>query len=202
MTFKTIQYTLWGLVALAGGAFGGYFYINSFQTQQVTQIVGAPAIGGPFELVDHTGATITEASLIGSPSIVFFGFTHCPEICPTTLSDISGWLSDLGDEGKDIKSYFVTVDPERDPPDVMKDYVTAFSDRITGVTGSPEKITQILKNYRVFSRKVRLGDGDYTMDHTASVILLDVKGEFVSTISYGEATKVAVDKLKLLVKRS
>lgn len=202
MSFKTLRYALWGLVAIAGGAFGGYFYVNGFQAQNALKLTNASTIGGPFELVDHSGTTVTEASLKGSPSVIFFGFTHCPEICPTTLSDISGWLDELGNEGKDIKSYFVTVDPERDTPDVMKDYVTSFSDRITGVTGTPEKIAQILQNYRVFARKVRIGDGDYTMDHTASVILLDRNAEFVSTISYGEVPKVAVDKLKLLVKRS
>lgn len=202
MSLKTLQYALWGLVAIAGGAFGGYFYINGIQKPQSQQLAGVQQIGGPFELTDHNGATITEAALNGSPSILFFGFTHCPEICPTTLSDISGWLDETGDVGKNINSYFITVDPERDSPEVMKDYVTAFSDRITGVTGKPENITQILRNYRVFANKVRLGDGDYTMDHTASVILLDSKGEFVSTISYGEVPNVAVDKLKLLAKRS
>ncbi|MEP3265983.1 MAG: SCO family protein [Hyphomicrobiales bacterium] len=202
MSLKTLQYALWGLVAIAGGAFGGYFYINEVQKPQSQQLAGVQQIGGPFELTDHNGATITEAALNGSPSILFFGFTHCPEICPTTLSDISGWLDEAGDVGKNINSYFITVDPERDPPEVMKDYVTAFSDRITGVTGKPENITQVLRNYRVFANKVRLGDGDYTMDHTASVILLDSKGEFVSTISYGEVPSVAVDKLKLLAKRS
>ena len=202
MSLKTLQYALWGLVAIAGGAFGGYFYINGIQKPQSQQLAGVQQIGGPFELTDHNGTTITEAALNGSPSILFFGFTHCPEICPTTLSDISGWLDETGDVGKNINSYFITVDPERDSPEVMKDYVTAFSDRITGVTGKPENITQILRNYRVFANKVRLGDGDYTMDHTASVILLDSKGEFVSTISYGEVPNVAIDKLKLLAKRS
>ncbi|MEO1065835.1 MAG: SCO family protein [Pseudomonadota bacterium] len=205
MSLKTLQYALWALVAIVGGGLGGYFYVNGLPGSQGLSLqsasTGAPTIGGPFELVDHNGATMTEAALAGSPSILFFGFTHCPEICPTTLSDISGWLEAVGDEGKDIKSYFVTVDPERDSPEIMKDYVTAFSDRITGLTGSPEKVQQILQNYRVYSNKVRLGDGDYTMDHTASVILLDSKGEFVSTISYGEQPKTAVDKLKLLVKR-
>lgn len=200
MSLKTIQYALWGLVAIALGAFGGYFYLNSVQPHS-TQIANAPQIGGSFELTDHNGATITEAALKGSPSILFFGFTHCPEICPTTLSDISTWLEETGDIGKDINGYFVTVDPERDSPDVMKDYVTAFSDRITGITGKPENIAQILQNYRIFSNKVRLGNGDYTMDHTASVILLDKKGGFVSTISYGEEPSVAIDKLKLLAKR-
>ena len=206
MSIKHVQYALWGLVAIAGGAFGGYFYVNGFDanapfTKTVSKVSGKASIGGPFELVSHEGNKVTEAALKGSPSVVFFGFTHCPEICPTTLSDIDGWLGELGDEGKSIKSYFVTVDPERDNPEVMKDYVTSFSERIVGLTGTPEKVSQVLKNYRIYSNKVRLGDGDYTMDHTASVILLDSKGEFVSTVSYGELTETAVKKLRLLVKR-
>lgn len=207
MSLKTLRYALWGLVAIVGGAAGGYFYVNGFNVpsglgQIASKTTGAPTIGGPFDLVDHNGTKVTEADFKGSPTVVFFGFTHCPEICPTTLTDMSSWLAELGEEGKDIKSYFVTVDPQRDNPDVMKDYVTAFSDRITGLTGEPDKVQKILKNYRVFSQKVRLGDGDYTMDHTASVILLDKNAEFVSTISYGEVIETAVDKLKLLVNRS
>lgn len=202
MPFKTLQYTLWGLVAVIGGAAGGYFYMNGIAPKQVVTSQGTAAIGGPFVAVDHNGAAITEAALAGSPSLVFFGFTHCPEICPTTLSDMAGWIEKLGDDGRAIKSYFVSVDPERDTPEIMKDYVTSFSDRITGITGTPEQIERLLKNYRVYSRKVRLGDGDYTMDHSALVILLDQNSNFVSTIAYGEAEDVALDKLKLLVKRS
>lgn len=201
MSLKSLRYILWGLVAIAGGALGGYFYITTVQQPSSQKIAGTTQIGGPFELVDHNGGAITEAALKGAPSVIFFGFTHCPEICPTTLSDISSWLEETGPIGKDINGYFVTVDPERDSPDVMKDYVSAFSDRITGITGTPENIAQILQNYRIFSNKVRLGNGEYTMDHTASVILLDKNGEFVSTISYGEVPNVAVDKLKLLAKR-
>jgi len=207
MSIRLVQYALWGLVAVAGGAFGGYYYVNGFDgnrplNKTVSKVTGTATVGGPFELVNHEGEKVTEAALKGSPSVVFFGFTHCPEICPTTLSDINGWLEELGDEGKSIKSYFVTVDPERDNPEVMKDYVTSFSERIVGLTGTPEKVSQVLKNYRIYSNKVRLGDGDYTMDHTASVVLLDSKGDFVSTVSYGELAETAVKKLRLLVKRS
>lgn len=202
MSLKNVRFLLWALVAIVGGGVGGFTYLSSQQNATNGSVAGVAAIGGPFDLIDHNGARITQTALQGSPSVLFFGFTHCPEICPTTLNDVAGWLDSVGQDGKDIKAYFITVDPERDGPEVMKDYVTAFSDRITGVTGSTEKIDEILKNYRVYSRKVRLGDGDYTMDHTASVILLDDKANFVSTISYGEQQDVAVDKLRLLVKRS
>lgn len=202
MPLKNFQFALWGLVAIAAGAFGGYFYVNGVSAPtNVVRSVGVPAIGGDFDLIDHNGGQITQAALEGQPSVLFFGFTHCPEICPTTLHDVAGWLDSAGDAGKDIKAFFITVDPERDNPEIMKDYVTAFSDRITGITGSPEKVDQILKNYRVFSRKVRLGDGDYTMDHSATVILLDKNAEFVSTISFGEETDVAIRKLKNLATR-
>ena len=104
---------------------------------------------------------------------MFFGFTHCPEVCPTTLVEMDGWLKKLGDEGKDIRAYFVSVDPERDTPETMDTYVSNVSDRITGITGEPAKVAEMAKAFGIYSRKVPLDGGDYTMDHTASVLLLD-----------------------------
>src|SRR5690606_7695814 len=127
----------------------------------------------------------------GAPSAVFFGFTHCPEVCPTTLYELSVWLEELGDEAAAVQAYFVTVDPERDTPEVMKDYVSSFSDRITGITGEPEAVAQMLKDFGIYSRRIETSDGDYTMDHTASVILLDRHGAFFGTIAYGEAAENA-----------
>lgn len=156
------------------------------------------AFGGPFQLVDSRGVPINEQAFRGHPSAVFFGFTHCPEVCPTTLAEMDGWLKTLGDEGKDIQAFFVTVDPERDTAQVLNDYVTNVSDRITGITGSPEKIDQMVKDFKIFARKVPTEDGEYTMDHTASVLLLGPNGEFFGTIAYGENTDTALAKLKRL----
>lgn len=156
------------------------------------------AYGAPFALVDQEGAPITEAAFRGQPSAVFFGFTHCPEVCPTTLFELDGWLKTLGDEGKNLRAFFVTVDPERDTAEIMKTYVGNVSDRITGVTGEPDKVHAMTKAFGIYSRKVDLEGGDYTMDHTASVILLDNKGAFAGTIAYEENPDTALAKLKRL----
>ncbi len=156
------------------------------------------AYGAPFTLVDQKGDEITEAAFRGSPSAIFFGFTHCPEVCPTTLFELDGWLKQLGDEGKEINAFFITVDPERDTPEVMGSYVTNVSDRITGVSGEPEKVLAMVKSFGIYWKKVDLENGDYTMDHTASVMLLDRAGDFAGTIAYGENPETAIAKLKRL----
>jgi protein SCO1/2 len=159
---------------------------------------GGEAYGAPFELTDQSGQPITQEAFRGHPSAVFFGFTHCPEVCPTTLFELAGWLKTLGDEGKDIHAYFVSVDPERDTPKVMKTYVGNFSDRIVGISGDPDKVHAMAKSFGIYWKKVDTEDGDYTMDHTASVLLLDGKGEFAGTIAYGESEENAIAKLKRL----
>ncbi|MFC5585649.1 SCO family protein [Nitratireductor kimnyeongensis] len=156
------------------------------------------AFGVPFELVDQDGNTITEAAFKGGPRVVFFGFTHCPEVCPTTLFELDGYLEQLGDDAADIKPYFVSIDPERDTPEVMKTYLSNFSDRITGITGDPEKVAAMAKGFSIYVRKVELEDGDYTMDHTASILLLDSDGDFFGTIAYEENSETAIAKLKRL----
>lgn len=161
---------------------------------------GGEPYGAAFSLIDQRGDPITEAAFRGHPTAVFFGFTHCPEVCPTTLFEMDGWLEALGDEGKNIEAFFVSVDPERDTPDVMNNYVSNVSDRITGITGDPDKIAAMIKSFRIFARRVETDDGGYTMDHTASVILLDEDGVFHGTISYGENSDTAVEKLRRLAK--
>ena len=154
--------------------------------------------GAPFTLVDQNGAAITEAAFRGQPSAVFFGFTHCPEVCPTTLFEMDGWLKSLGDEGKDIRAYFVSIDPERDTPEVLGTYVGNVSDRITGITGEPAKVRAMADSFKIYAKRVELEGGDYTMDHSASVMLLDRGGDFAGTIAYGEDAKTAVEKLRRL----
>ena len=159
---------------------------------------GGEPYGAAFALVDHKGAPVTEAAFRGHPSAVFFGFTHCPEVCPTTLFELDGWLKKLGDDGKNLRAYFVSVDPERDTAEVMNSYVSNVSDRITGITGEPDKVHAMAKAFGIYSRKVDVEGGDYTMDHTASVILLDSDGAFAGTIAYGENPDAALAKLKRL----
>jgi len=156
------------------------------------------AFGAPFTLVDQTGKEITEAAFRGAPSALFFGFTHCPEICPTTLFELDGWFATLGDEGKNIRGWFVTVDPERDTPEILEAYVGNVSERIVGITGEPAKVEAMVRSFGIYFKRVELEGGDYTMDHTASVLLLDRKGDFAGTISYGENPETAIAKLKRL----
>ncbi len=162
------------------------------------QHYGGEPFGAAFALTDQKGEPITEQALRGQPSAVFFGFTHCPEVCPTTLYELAGWLNELGDEGKNIRAYFVSVDPERDTPEIMDTYISNFSDRITGITGEPEKVFAMAKSFGIFWKKVPTDDGDYTLDHTASVLLLNSQGDFFGTIAYGESPDAAKAKLKRL----
>lgn len=159
---------------------------------------GGEPYGAAFTLTDQKGQSITEAALRGHPSAIFFGFTHCPEVCPTTLYELAGWLNTLGDEGRNINAYFVSIDPERDTPEVMNTYISNFSDRIIGISGDPEKVYAMAKSFAIYWKKVDTADGDYTMDHTATVLLLNGKGEFSGTIAYGENADTAIAKLKRL----
>ena len=141
------------------------------------------AYGVPFALVDQDGAPITEAAFRGQPTALFFGFTHCPEICPTTLYELDGWFAQLGEEGADIDAYFVTIDPERDTPESLKTYLSSFDPRITGLTGSPEQVAAAVKAYRGYARKVPDKDGGYTMEHTALVYVMGRDNRFVSSLN-------------------
>ncbi|MCV0397866.1 MAG: SCO family protein [Rhizobiaceae bacterium] len=179
------------LVLMAAGV--GYLTWDWYSRQ-----FSGEAYGSEFALVDHTGEEITRDAFMGHPTAVFFGFTHCPEICPTTLFELDGWLKQLGSEGEDVRAYFVTVDPERDTPEVLDSYVSNVSDRITGITGGKEEVEAMLKGYNIYWKKVPLDDGGYTMDHTASVILLGPDGSFFGTIAYGENPDTALSKLKRL----
>jgi protein SCO1/2 len=156
------------------------------------------AYGAPFALVDEHGQPITQAAFRGQPTLLYFGYTHCPEVCPTTLFELDGWLKKLGPDARDMKAYFISIDPERDTPEVMNRYVGNFSNRIAGISGPPDKVWAMAKGFNIYFRKVPSDDGDYTMDHTASVILLDRRGDFAGTIAYGESEKAALAKLKRL----
>jgi len=154
------------------------------------------AVGGPFSLTDQNGKTITDADMKGHPFIVFFGFTHCPDVCPTTLYDLSQALNGLGDDAKNIPALFVTVDPERDTPEVMKRYVSNFNPDIRGVTGDPAAIQAMVKAYRGYAKKVPTEDGDYTMDHTAVVYLMGADGQFISPLNLQRPTAEVVKELR------
>jgi protein SCO1/2 len=201
---RAIRYATWAAVALAAAAVL-LLVVRPFGFDPLGRGGGAPgfiasSIGGPFTLTAQTGATVTEASLKGHPSAMFFGYTYCPDVCPTTLADMTVWLEELGADADKLHVYFVTVDPERDTAGQMAEYLTAFDPRISGLTGTRPEVDRMLEAYRVYSRKVEGGDpAYYTMDHTASVYLLDAEGRFVGTVDYQENPATALAKLKRLV---
>ena len=149
-----------------------------------------------FSLTDHDGNEVGPETLIGRPAMVFFGFTYCPDVCPTTLSDISGWLDDLGDEANEMSVVFITVDPERDTVDAMSEYVGYFHPAIRGWTGEDEEIAKAVRGFRASYERVPTEGGGYTMNHTASVFLFDAAGRFVTMIDYHEPREFAVPKIR------
>ena len=171
------------LLPLLGVALGLLVLIGAFVEQHaVTPSRAASGIGGPFALVDGDGRPTTQASFDGEPTLVFFGYTHCPDVCPTTLDAISQTLKALG-PGRPLKALFITLDPERDTPAVLKDYLSSFDPRIVGLTGSQAAVDQVAHEYRVYAKKVPTGDGGYSVDHTGVVYLMDRKGDFVESFN-------------------
>lgn len=190
---KSLRIVLWTLVVVAAiAATSLYLYANS-RAPLATSGLGA----GDYRLQTADGQEFTRASFVGHPSMLFFGFAHCPDVCPTTLAEMASWSRVLGDEARDLKGYFITVDPERDTAEIMGEYV-AWVGNVTGVTGTPEEIAKAAKAWGVFYEKVGTG-ADYTMNHTASVFLLDRDGNFHSTIAYQEKTETAIAKLRRLL---
>jgi len=182
------------------GAFAGSLAIGLLLTLWLlggwSGATNIPAIGGPFALNDQSGQPVTDASLKGRPSLIFFGFTHCPDVCPTSLFEISEVLRALGPDADKVNAYFVTVDPERDTPEAMKSYLASFDPHLRGLTGNPDAIAKIVASYRVYARKVPLKDGDYTMDHTALIYLMDRTGRFVAPFNLKRSPDAAAADLR------
>jgi protein SCO1/2 len=162
----------------------------------VRNVVAPAAIGGPFQLTDQAGRTVTEKNMHGRPTLIFFGFTHCPDICPTSLFEMSEVLRAMGKDADRVNAYFISVDPERDTTDAMKDYLSSFDPHLEGLTGSPEQVAKVISAYRVYARKVPLKDGDYTMDHTALIYLMDRDGKFVAPFNLKRTPEQAAADLK------
>ena len=158
-------------------------------------------IGSPFSLIDHRGMVITEKDFMGHPSALFFGFTHCPEVCPTTMSKLSMLLDELGTKADRIKVYFVTLDPDRDTPEVLMNYLSSFNERFIAITGNTNDVETLARSWKVYWKRTKTSDGGYTLDHTASVLLLNSKSNFVGTIGWKEEAAVALEKLKRLAKK-
>lgn len=163
--------------------------------------IGSPQIGGPFALTDHRGREVTERDFHGKPMAVFFGFTHCPDVCPTALGDMTRFMEALGPGADRIHWLFVSVDAERDTPGVVAAYLEAFDPRIVGLGGTEAQLADAARAFRVHYRKVPLNGGGYTMDHSASIFLLDAAGRFAGTVDNKESDDVALAKLRMLAAR-
>jgi protein SCO1 len=161
-----------------------------------TGTVQAAAIGGPFNLIDQDGQPFSDHDLKGKTFLVFFGFTHCPDVCPTTLFEISEIMRTLGPEADRTAALFISVDPERDTPQAMKDYLSSFDPHLRGLTGDAAALAAVAKAYRVYYKKVPLEGGDYTMDHTAIVYLMDKDGRFVAPFNMRRTADAAAADLR------
>lgn len=158
---------------------------------------GEALVGGAFAMTDHNGRRVTDKDFLGKYALIFFGYTYCPDICPTELHVMAQAMGQLGGDADRLNLLFVTIDPERDTPEVMKSYVDSFGPQMTGLTGSAEDVARIAKTYRVFYQKVPMGqDGDYRMDHTALVYLMDPGGKFVTYFNYSTDAKGLADGIR------
>ena len=137
-------------------------------------------------------------ALKGKPFLVFFGFTQCPNVCPTTLADLGSLLDEFGARGGDLQAYYITLDPERDTPEVMREYMASFTDRITGLTGTPQEIERVARDYRAFVKKVPLPGGDYTLEHTLMVYMMDRNGGFAGPLDLNAGHPLALEQLRKL----
>jgi protein SCO1/2 len=156
---------------------------------------GGAYVGGPFALTASDGHVVTDKDMKGRPFLVFFGYTHCPDVCPTTLSEITSVFQELGPK-TDVHALFVSVDPERDTPATMKDYLSSFDPRIIGLSGTPAQTAAIESAYKVYAKKVYDKDGSYTMDHIAIAYLMDKTGQFVGAFNLDRPAKEAAAELK------
>jgi protein SCO1/2 len=158
--------------------------------------IAPSAVGGPFKLTDQNGRTVTEADFKGKPFLVFFGFTHCPDICPTALFDMSEVFRRLGPDAEKVNAIFISVDPARDTPEKLKDYLQSFHERISALTGSQADVDAVTKAYKAYAKRVPLEGNDYTMDHSAIVYLMDKNGRFVAPFNLKRAADEAAADLR------
>ena len=195
--FVLVGVLLGGLVILAAGAFLGFGLRQMPKGAAGTLL--ASAIGGPFRLVDQNGKAVTDADLKGKWSLIYFGYTHCPDACPTTLNEIAIALDDLGPKRDAVRPVFITVDPERDTPEVLKSYVTSFDAPILALTGTPEAVAQAAKDYRVYYAKHPEPGGDYSMDHSSVIYVMDPEGRFTATFTPESSPEDIAARLKKLL---
>ena len=193
---RQIQIALWVLVGLAAVGLAILTMRDPGEPAPTSERIGAATFGGPFTLTGADGEPFSSSQLAGKPHAVFFGFTHCPDVCPTTLARLVRLRNQLGEGERPFEILFVTVDPERDGPPEVGKYAELFDSPVIGLTGSPAQIDQVKRQFGIYSKKVPDGSGAYSVDHTASVLLFDEQGDFVATLSPEEQDGVALDKLR------
>lgn len=184
---------LWALVAIAIAVFAYLAMPSSRDVAPQSQLISAETFGGPFTLVGSDGKPFSSSKLAGKPYAIFFGFTHCPDVCPTTLARLVRLRQQIGEQPFEI--LFVSVDPERDGPAEVGKYAELFNSPVIGLTGSPAQIAQVKKQFGIFSQKAPQPGGDYSIDHTATVLLFDRNGRFTATIAPEEPDAAALAKL-------
>jgi protein SCO1/2 len=195
MTVQATRFQLVILAILMGVIVGTGILIWQTMGSRGGQSPQTSFIGGDFSLVNQDGKPITQANFLGKPTAYFFGYTNCPDACPTTLTDMTDRLKALGRDGDKFNVVFITVDPERDTPQLLKTYLESFDPRITAATGTPEQIADVIKKFRVYAKKVGEGDG-YTFDHSTAVYLMDAKGNLVTLIDYQAPREEAIAKMR------
>lgn len=191
-----------GTAAIIAALVFGWWQIDGPGAESVISKRSLPLTAMDFNLINQDGKDVGSQSLVGQPSLVFFGFTYCPDVCPATLSDISGWLDELGSEAEDLNTVLITVDPERDTVEAMAEYVSYFHPKIQGWTGTPDQIAKVAKGFRVDYEKVVDDNGTYTLNHTSGVFLFDATGRFVSIVDYHEPREFAVPKIRRAMRAS
>jgi protein SCO1/2 len=196
---KNVQMALWSLVAAAGVGAALLSMGMVPRQEQRMQSWGIADIGGPFQLTTHKGTSLTDTDLRGHPYLVFFGFTYCPEICPTTLTELTARYQALGTDAEKLTTLLVTVDPERDTQELLSQYMAAFHPSFIALRGTREQIDRMIRTFRATVRKVPTGGDDYTMNHTAVVYMMDRQGRFVGTLDPHEKAEVQLSKLRRLI---
>lgn len=188
-----VRIALWGLVALAAISATVIYFTRPFSPS-------GTMFGGPFEMTaTTTGETFTQDDLVGKPSLMFFGYTYCPDVCPMTLAEATAWKQELGLGADDLNIIFVTVDPARDTIEHLATYLSNFDEDVFGLVGNQAQTDQIKRSYGVFSEVVEPeGSTDYLVNHTSSLYMIDAQGEFFGTIAFGESSDTAKDKIRRL----
>ena len=181
---RRLRRILWGLVPLAAIAGAAAWWLAPERTVRIIEDATAVSVGGPFTMVDHRGRTVSERTLLGSHALIYFGYTACPDVCPTELGTMAAAIDALpAAVGARVRPVFVTVDPERDTVAVLSDYVAAFHPRMLGLTGTPEQVDVIKRRYHVYSRALdKEEDGFYFVDHSTVLILMGPDGRFVELL--------------------